>query len=104
MRLGVTVLLGNTEINHVDLVSALSNAHQEVVGLDITVDEGLGVDVLDTRNQLVGQKQDSLEGELPVAEVEQVLQRGAEQVENHGVVVALRSKPANERDTDSASQ
>lgn len=37
--LGVTVLLGETEIDDVDLVSTLADAHEEVVGLDITVDE-----------------------------------------------------------------
>ena len=73
MGLWVTVLLGQTEIDHVDLVATLSNAHEEVVGLDITVDERLGVDVLDTRDELIGEEQDGLQGELPVAEVEQVL-------------------------------
>jgi hypothetical protein len=37
--LRVTVLLGQTEINDIDLVSTLANAHEEVVRLDITVDE-----------------------------------------------------------------
>lgn len=48
VSLGVTVFLGQAEINDVHLVASLSNAHQEVVRLDITVDEGLGMDVLDT--------------------------------------------------------
>jgi hypothetical protein len=39
MSLGVTVLLGKTEINDIDLVTTLSYAHEEVVWLDITVDE-----------------------------------------------------------------
>ena len=55
VRLGVAVLLGQTEIDHVDLVATLADAHEEVVGLDITVDEGLGVDVLDAGNKLVGE-------------------------------------------------
>jgi hypothetical protein len=46
VSLGVTVLLGETEIDNVDLVATLADAHEEVVRLDITVDEGLGVDVL----------------------------------------------------------
>jgi hypothetical protein len=37
--LRVTVLLGQTEINDIDLVSTLANAHEEVVGFDITMDE-----------------------------------------------------------------
>lgn len=47
--LGISVLLGETEIDHVDLVAALPNSHQEVVRLDIAVNEVTGVDVLDTR-------------------------------------------------------
>lgn len=50
MRLGVAVLLGETEINHVDLVAALADAHEEVVGLDVAVNEVTRVDVLDARN------------------------------------------------------
>ena len=55
VRLWVTVLLGQTEINDIDLVTTLSDAHQEVVWLDITVDEGLCVDVLDAGDELVGE-------------------------------------------------
>ena len=51
--LGVTVLLGKTKVDDIDLVATLANPHQEVVGLDITVDERLGVDVLDTRDELI---------------------------------------------------
>ena len=56
VSLGITVLLGQTKVDDVDLVSALANAHEEVVRLDITVDEGLGVDVLDAGDELVGKE------------------------------------------------
>jgi hypothetical protein len=79
MGLGVMVLLGQARIDNVDLVATLSNTHEEVVRLDITVNEGLGMDVLDTGNELVGQEQDGLQRELAVAEVEQVLQARTEE-------------------------
>jgi hypothetical protein len=104
VRLGITVLLGQTEIDHVDLVAALADAHEEIVRLDITVDEGLGVDVLNAGNELVGEEKHSLQGELAVAEVEEILQGRAEQVQDHGVVVALSTEPAHEWDTDTASE
>jgi hypothetical protein len=104
VRLGIAVLLGQTEIDDVDLVAALANAHEEVVRLDITVDEGLGMDVLDARDELVGKEKDGLQGELAVAEVEEILQRRAEQVQDHGVVIALGAEPAHEWDTDAASK
>jgi hypothetical protein len=73
----VTVFLCETKINDIDLVATFSNAHQEIVWLDITVDEGFGVDVFDAGNQLIGEEENSLEGEFSVAEVEQVLQAGS---------------------------
>ena len=102
--LGVPVLLGETKVDHVDLVASLADAHEEVVGLDITVDEALGVDVLDAADQLVGQQEDGLEGEFAVAEVEQVLEGGSEQVENHGVVVTLGAEPSDEGNADAAGE
>jgi hypothetical protein len=51
----VPVLLGKTKINDVDLVPTLANAHEEVIGFDIAVEERLGVDVLDPGQVLVGQ-------------------------------------------------
>jgi hypothetical protein len=104
VSLGVTVLLGETEVNDVDLVATLADAHEEVVRLNITVNEGLGMDVLDTGNQLVGKEKDGLQGELSVAEVEKVFQGGSKEVENHGIVVTLGAEPADERDADTSSK
>jgi hypothetical protein len=39
VSLRVAVLLGQTEINDVNLVAALADAHEEVVGFNITVDK-----------------------------------------------------------------
>ena len=102
--LRVTVLLGQTEIDDIDLIAALADAHEEVVRLDITVDEGLGMDVLDAGDELVGQQKNGLQGELAVAEVEEILQTGSEQVKNHGIVITLGTEPADKRDTDTTSQ
>ena len=104
VRLWVTVLLGQTEINDIDLITTLANAHEEVVRLDVTVDEGLGVDVLDAGDELIGEEQNGLQGELAIAEVEQILQTGSEEIEHHGIVVTLSSKPTNEWDADTSSE
>ena len=76
VRFGVAVLLGQTKVDHIDLVASLADAHEEVVGLDVTMDEGLGVDVLDAGDELVDEQEDRLERELAVAEVEEILQAG----------------------------
>jgi hypothetical protein len=104
VSLWVTVLLGQTKVNDIDLVTAFANTHQEVVWLDITVDEGFGVNVLDTGDELVGKKKDGLQGELAVAEVEKILQTGSEKIENHSIVVTFGTEPADEGDTDTTSE
>jgi len=104
VSLWVTVLLGQTEIDDIDLVTTFANAHQEVVRLDITVDEGLGMNVLNAGDELIGEEEDGLQGELAVAEVEEILQTGAEKVQDHGIVVTLSTKPADEGDADPTSE
>ncbi len=75
--LGVSVFLGQTEVNHVDLVASLADTHEEVVRLDISVDEVSRVNVFDSRNELIGEEEYGLEAELSVAKVEQVFKGGA---------------------------
>lgn len=104
VSLGVTVLLGKTEIDDVDLVASLADTHEEVVGLDIAVDERLGMDVFDSRDELVGEEKDRLQSKLAVAEVEEILQARAQEVQDHGIVVTLGTEPADKGDTDTASQ
>lgn len=53
---------------------------------------------------LISEKQDSLEGEFAVAEVEEVLERGTKKVDDHGIVVALLTVPTDERDTDTTGK
>ena len=62
------------------------------------------MDVLDAGDQLIGQEEDRLQGEFPVAEIEQILQAGSEEVEHHGVVVTFRSEPTDEGDADASGQ
>lgn len=102
--LGVTVFLGQTKIDDIDLVASLANAHEEIVGLDITVNEGFGVDVLNAGDKLVGQQKNGLQGELAVAEVEEILQAGSEEIENHGIVVTLGTEPADKWDADTTGE
>jgi hypothetical protein len=104
VSLGVTVLLCKTEINDIDLISTLSNAHQEVVRLDISVNEGFGVNVFDSANQLIGKKEDGFERELSVAEVEKIFQTGSKEIKDHGIVVTFGSEPSNKRDADTSGE
>ena len=50
VSLGVSVLFGKSEIDNIDLISSLANAHEEIVGLDVSVDKISRMDVLDSRD------------------------------------------------------
>lgn len=47
MRSWITVLFGQAKINHVDLVPALTDAHQKIVWLDVSVEKVFGMEELD---------------------------------------------------------
>jgi hypothetical protein len=100
---GVAVFFGETKVDDVDLVAAFADAHEEVVGFDVSVDEGFGMDVFDSgdlitglvsrkgggfweRYELVCEEEDCFEGEFAVAKVEEVFERGTKEIENHGIL------------------
>ena len=79
---------------------AFSDAHEEVVGLDVPVEEVAGVDVLDSFYHHVEEHEDRFLVEFPVADREKVLEGGAEQVHHHDVVLALREAVVGLRDAE----
>lgn len=104
VSLGIAVFLGQTEIDHVNLISTLTNSHQEVIGFDVTMDERFGVDIFDAGDQLIGQEKNGLQRKFAVAKIEQVLQTGAEEVDDHRVVVTFSTEPTDEGDADTPSE
>jgi hypothetical protein len=55
-------------------------------------------------HKLVGQKENRLQAKLAVAEVEEVFERRAQKIQDHGIIVALGSKPPDERNANAASK
>mmetsp|Transcript_1763 Transcript_1763/g.5240 ORF Transcript_1763/g.5240 Transcript_1763/m.5240 type:complete len:352 (+) Transcript_1763:405-1460(+) len=98
VRLGVPVALGQTKVDDVDGGRLAAQADEEVVGLDVAVDEVLGMHVLDAAQQPIRDHEHCLEAEAAAAVVEQILQRRSQQVQNHHVVVALHPVPAHRGD------
>ncbi len=92
--LRVYVGLGEAEVDDVhDVLPARRVASdEEVLGLDVSVDQVLGMHVLHAREQLYGYHEHGLERELAVAQVEQVLQRGAQKLQYQRVVPRARSE------------
>lgn len=94
LGLGVTVLLGHTEVDDVDNVRVLAvgTTNEEVVRLDITVDEVLLVDGLYAGQHLLGDHHHGLDGESAIAVVEEILQGRTKEVNDKNVVEAFLTK------------
>ena len=70
-------------------IHLLAQSHQEVVRLHVSVDEVLPMDELNPTYELIRQQENRFEAELPVAEVEEVLEAGPQQLHHHHVVLPL---------------
>ena len=64
------------------------------------MDETLGVDVFQAREQLIRNHEHCFQFEASSTVIEEVLERRSKQVEDHDVVVALNAVPPNIRDAD----
>ena len=100
MRATVAVFLRQAEVNDVHEVALLAQPHQEVVRLHVAMDEVLAVNVLDPVDQLIGEQQHRLQLEFAPAEVEEILEAGAQELHHHHIVLALRSRPFHDRNAD----
>lgn len=93
---GVTVSLGETEIDAVDKVAVSAAAvGDKVSGLDITVDQVARVHEFHALEHLVGDHEDGLEGESSATLVELILERRTEEVHYHEVVRILGPEVVN---------
>jgi hypothetical protein len=68
------------------------------------MEEALRIDILDSRDSLVGDKEDSLKRELSTTVVKQVLERRAEGVNGQHIEIALLPEPSYSRDSDPTVQ
>ena len=54
--------------------------------------------------KLISEEEDGLEAKLAMTEVEQVLKRGAQEINDHRIVVALGAEPSHEGNADAAGE
>jgi hypothetical protein len=86
LAVGRLVALGESKIDDIDRVLGLViAANQEVVGLNVTMNDALLVDDLDSLDHLGGNMKHGFQVKLAAALLEQVLERLAEQIHNHDV-------------------
>jgi len=90
---GVTVSLGQTEVDTVDEVTVSTATISDKVGwLDITVDQVTRVHKFNTLEHLIRNHEDGLEGKTTSALVELILKRRSEEVHYHEVIGILGSE------------
>ena len=65
---------GEAQIRHINQIPLLPHTHQEILRLDVSMDDALGMDIFETVEELVDEHQRSLEREFATAEVEKVFQ------------------------------
>lgn len=84
LALRVLEALGEPEINDENVVLlCFRAANKEIVGFDIPMDDSLLVHLLNALDHLRSNQQHCLEVELALARLEQVLNRGSEQIHDH---------------------
>lgn len=71
--------------------------------LDISVNEILGMNVFNARDQLIGEHQHSLECESTIAIVEQIFERRTQQIHHKYVVVTLFAEPTHAGNTGNSA-
>lgn len=98
----VSELLGQTKVDQKEFVAVTPDAHEEVVGLDVSVDEVFVVNKLDAAYHLVGKHQHRLHGEPSGAKVKEIFEGGTQKVHDEDVVVALGAVPPDVRNPDAA--
>lgn len=76
------------------LVTMSADAHKKIVRFNISMYERFTMYVFYPTDHLIGQHQDCFDGEPPGAEVEEILQRGSQQVHHQHVVISLLAVPS----------
>lgn len=97
VRGDMLILDGQSQVNDVDLVLLSPDPHHDVHGLDVPVNVRLVVEIFNSSDDLIGEKEDRSEGELSMLGVEDVLEGGTKQVKDQAIGAALGAKHSHRR-------
>lgn len=75
-----------------------ASTNQKVVWLHISMDVWPGVHILESVEHLVCQHQDWLQRKLLPTIIEQVFQRGSQEINDQHIVISFRTEPLHRRD------
>mmetsp|Transcript_86197 Transcript_86197/g.221993 ORF Transcript_86197/g.221993 Transcript_86197/m.221993 type:complete len:367 (+) Transcript_86197:463-1563(+) len=85
------VLLGEAEVDEVDVVLPALGAGHDVIRLDVAVHEARGVEVLHAAEHLLSQQDRGHDVELPAAALEPILEATLEEVRDHAAHAVRRA-------------
>lgn len=90
LALAVLEALGEAKVNDINVVlGQFGTAEKEVIRFDVTMDDTLLMNFLDSLDHLLSDEAASLQVELALALHEQVFETGAEHVHDHHVELVL---------------
>ncbi len=87
VHLGNIGFCGEAQICHINLIPMLPHTHQEILRLDVSMDDTLGMNVFKTVKELVDEHQYGLQRELAAAEVEKIFQTRSQKIKHHHVIL-----------------
>lgn len=97
-RARISVLLNETVVDEIDDVRSLAESDEEVRRLEISVDEILRVEILDSLDHLIRDHQHCLQHESLSTVVEEVLQGRPEVIHHEDVEITFLAEPVDARD------
>ena len=90
LTLAILVALGQSEVDDVDVVACrIGSSDQEVIRFDIPMNDSLFMDFLYASDELACDHKYSLEVEITLARLEEVLKRRSQQVHHHHVELLI---------------
>lgn len=95
----ISKFLGKAKVYQVDVVCLLAKPDQKIVRLDVSVQEILGVQVFNPRDELVRNHEHSLQREFFVAKLEQIFQRRTQHINYQDREIVFDAKPVQIRNT-----
>ena len=88
------------QIRHINQIPLLPHTYQEILRLDVSMNDALGMDIFETVKELVDEHQHSLEREFATAEVKKIFQTRPQKIKHHSIIFTLRLISVDAWNTD----
>ena len=82
-------MYAHAKVDHVNHIAAPSQAHQEVVWFDVSMNNLLEMKMLDTTDELIGKHQHGFQRERAAAESQKIFQARPKQFQHHVAIIPI---------------